>query len=526
MNKIFLFATAALALTACSNDGPDINGGEAVAARVTANINGPQTRAYNQTWESADAIGISTTSTGKTKYANMKYSTTGDGNFTHVGGDATGIFFQNIDEVTFSAYYPFAGNENTEAGTIADVTTENQANQKQFDFLFASGAKASRSSSTLSFTGESAFSHRMTRLVINLVTDANSGFTAGDVTSGTYHISGLRHSGTFNTSTGEAIATGDATADWTITAQASDADNVRKYSMILYPQTDSDLTLRATVDGVDYTCNITPALESGKSYTYTITVKKTGLDVGGCTISDWQDGGSFSGDATIPMPDPQVGDYYYSDGTYSTILDPSKQTIGVVFYAGKHPDDQSDYTKSLTTNGAYIRGGKVRGYAVALDDATDHCKWGQNHREIGCFPKGPDGSVLDNASNPQIDWSGYEWTQKIIAAAGGIDRLDGATPAGYPAAYYTVVAYQNSVPAPEGSSGWFLPSVGQMVSTGSQKDKIVSAGGSPLTNFYQSSSEDSEDPGYIVLHAMLHVGKPTYYTKENSEHPARAILAF
>lgn len=299
MKKILFLAATALALTACSDDEPGINGGEPVAARVTANIDVPQSRAYNQTWESGDAIGISTTSTGKTQYANMKYSTTGDGNFTHFGGDATGIFFQNTDEVTFSAYYPFTGNENTAAGTIDNVTTENQANQKQFDFLFASGAKASRANSTLSFTGDAAFEHKMTRLILRLQTDATSGFEATEVTSGTYVVSGLKHSGTFDTSTGEAIATGDATSDWTISAQASDADNVRTYSMILYPHTGANLTLKATIGGVDYTCDITPALEAGKSYTYTITVKKTGLTVSNSFIKPWGDGIYSSGTATM-----------------------------------------------------------------------------------------------------------------------------------------------------------------------------------------------------------------------------------
>ncbi len=298
MKKIYLFAAAALTLTACSNDEPGING-EPVAARVTANIDVPQSRAYNQIWENGDAIGISTTSNGKTQYANMKYSTTGDGNFSHFGGDATGIFFQNRDEVTFSAYYSFTGNEGTAAGTIADVTTENQANQKQFDFLFASGAKASSANSTLSFTGDAAFEHKMTRLILRLQTDASSGFEAAEVASGIYVLSGLKHSGTFNTSTGEAIATGDATDNWTITATASDADNVRTYSMILYPQTDADLTLKATVDGMDYNCNITPALEAGKSYTYTITVKKTGLTVANSFIKPWGDGIYSSGTATM-----------------------------------------------------------------------------------------------------------------------------------------------------------------------------------------------------------------------------------
>lgn len=298
MKKIFLFAAAALTLTAFSNDEPGING-EPVAARVTANIDVPQSRAYNQTWDGGAAIGISTTSTGKTQYTNMKYSTTGDGNFSHFGGAATGIFFQNTDEVTFAAYYPFTGSENAAAGTIANVTTENQANQKQFDFLFASGAKASRANSTLSFTGDASFEHKMTRLILRLQTDATSGFGAAEVASGTYALNGLKHSGTFNTATGEAIATGDATADWTITATASDADNVRTYSMILYPQTGANLTLKATVDGVDYNCNIAPALEAGKSYTYTITVKKTGLTVANSFIKPWGDGIFSSGEATM-----------------------------------------------------------------------------------------------------------------------------------------------------------------------------------------------------------------------------------
>lgn len=301
MKKIYFFAAAALALTSCSSsDEPAASDSdEAVAARVTANIDCVKSRAYDTQWEAGDAIGISTTSTGKTQYANMKYTVSGTSDFIHAGGDASGIFFQDREEVTFSAYYPFTGVEQTAAGVITDAKTDNQAAQKQFDFLFASGAKASRTSSTLSFTGAAAFSHKMTRLVIELITDANSGFTADEVTSGTYFLSGLKHSGSFDTATGTAIATGDASADWQINATPSDASNVRTYSMILYPQADAALRLKATIDGVDYFCNLTPALAAGVSYSYTITVKKTGLEVTNCTINDWNNGGHQTGDATM-----------------------------------------------------------------------------------------------------------------------------------------------------------------------------------------------------------------------------------
>ncbi|MGM9694010.1 MAG: hypothetical protein ACI3YC_03275, partial [Alloprevotella sp.] len=42
-----------------------------------------------------------------------------------------------------------------------------------------------------------------------------------------------------------------------------------------------------------------PNLESGKAYSYTITVKKTGLEVSGCTITDWETGSTGSGVAEI-----------------------------------------------------------------------------------------------------------------------------------------------------------------------------------------------------------------------------------
>lgn len=300
MKYFYSLAVAALVLTACSSDEPaGNNGGEPVAADVTASIDGVMSRAHDTSWDNGDAIGISATSAGKTRYANMHYTTTGDGSFSHAGGKATGIFFQDSEEVTFSAYCPFAGTENTAAATISTVKTDNQAVQKSFDFLFASGAKASRSNPVLSFTGAAAFSHRMTRLVIKLVTDVNSGFTADAVKGGSYFISGLKHSGEFNTATGIASATGDAGADWQINAAPADADGSRTYSMILYPQTAGELTLKATIDGADYSCKLTPALAAGVSYSYTVTVKKSGIEVSASTINDWISGGNENVDAEM-----------------------------------------------------------------------------------------------------------------------------------------------------------------------------------------------------------------------------------
>ena len=293
MKHIFFFCiAAALTLAACTNDDENLNGGP-VAAQVTAGIDVTQTRASGTAWATGDAIGISTTSNTLTQYTNMKYTTTGDGSFTHAAdldGEALGIFFQDTEEVTFRAYYPHTGTEDTDAGTINNVQTNDQTEQSTFDFLFATGATASKQSPIVSFNNDilagTSFTHCMTRLILNITTDKDSGFDAADVANGTYYLSGIKHSGTFNTQTGEAAATGDPSTDWLITAPNTGSDNTVTYSMIFYPQTGASLTFRATIDRQNYACTINPALEAATSYTYNIAVKKTGLEVRG-TINPW-----------------------------------------------------------------------------------------------------------------------------------------------------------------------------------------------------------------------------------------------
>ena len=153
---------------------------------------------------------------------------------------------------------------------------------------------------------------------------------------------------------------------------------------------------------------------------------------------------------------PKVGDYFYSDGTFSTEREASKTCIGIVFYVGQHENDGSDYSATG------IGQAKCHGYAVAVQDAASNCIWGASAKKVGLCPTDEEGNMLDNVNNPDIDWNGYAWMQKIINAAGGKDKLYATEEAGYPATYYAAVDYQNKVAAPANTSGWFLPAIGQM----------------------------------------------------------------
>lgn len=303
--------------TSCNNDEIETIPYEGpVAAQVTAGIDGVATRAADTSWESGDAIGISCSGTN-TNYTNMKYVTaSGNGTFTHYKDDkedlASGIFFQGTEDVTFSAYYPFTGTDGTIPGTegsISGNTSQQSTNQKSLDYMYAGGVTTTYAIPTVSFTNDNIFKHKMTRLKLVLQTSADAGFSAGDVKNGTYTLGGLKHEGTFNVKNGTAEATSSSSAvsDWSVSTNCPslDADGKRTYTMILYPQTVTGaLPFTATIASQNYGNSsdikfTDDKLLAGTSYTFTITIKKTGLAVSGCTIEGWGTEVTGNGEATM-----------------------------------------------------------------------------------------------------------------------------------------------------------------------------------------------------------------------------------
>ena len=201
-----------------------------------------------------------------------------------------------------------------------------------------------------------------------------------------------------------------------------------------------------------------------------------------------------------------------------------KNVIAIVFHAGHHENDASDY--SATGIGQQ----KCHGYAVALQDATNgYCQWGVYGTELGCCPTDGSGKKQNNYSAPDIDWSGYAWTQKIITAAGGKDKLNATEDSGYPATYYAVVDYAHKVPSPANSTGWFLSSIGQMWNVYQNRaslfeGKTVVSG--LKSDWYWSSSEFYRYPAYSALYVLVYRGRVRNYLKDGRSSSVRPVLAF
>ncbi len=313
--KRMLFgALTVVLLAACSNDENGVIDTTASRATFTAAIGErPATRAYDQTWEKGDKIGISGKS-GTADYFNIAYQTTaGNGNFTVVTPGEE-IYYQDDNEVLFTAYYPW--NKLDIGATTIEADTWNQANQNSFDFLWAqaSGRKTVPNTS-VAFE----FAHKMSKVVLTVKKGADVSFD--EVKAAVMSLEGFKHMGNFDITTGIAIAGGNASTMWqfanaeTVTHNAPLTENKTAgtvaYTLIVFPQAfDVALPISAELTGsqtfktaLDFTeankaANDTePKNEwvAGRQYNLSVTLHKTALKVEGCTITEWEetDGGDF-----------------------------------------------------------------------------------------------------------------------------------------------------------------------------------------------------------------------------------------
>ena len=277
----FAFAALALSLAACTNDDEAMDNSP-VAARINAEISDAvATRASGTTWNENDRIGL--TGIG-TQYDNVPYIMNG-GTFKE---DGEPIYFHTTEEVVFRAYYPYDEN-----GKTLKATTDGEAqkNQPKIDFLYATGATANTHKPKVNFTDDTdtggkdcSFHHCMSQ--ISLTFEAGSGVSFIAIKPVSYTLSGLTLTGSFDTETGIAKADENTQAA-NLTMGLGGA---LTSSVILFPQTRASIGLTVVYNDNEYNATLSVpegALKSGNNYTWTVTVRNTGLSIGSAEISDW-----------------------------------------------------------------------------------------------------------------------------------------------------------------------------------------------------------------------------------------------
>ena len=239
--------------------------------------------------------------------------------------------------------------------------------------------------------------------------------------------------------------------------------------------------------------------------------------------------------ATLEAQPAAIGDYYYSDGTWSSGAEgpvAGKECVGIVVLAGRSSVYGQDAGVYYTKDGHY-RIDDIHGYVVSLTEVSDGTAyaWGS---------WGVDGDDGAGTTHDNTDFMGYYNTLQIKATAeekaGG---LSADVDNNYPATYAAVVLYEKEVPAPSSSSGWFLPSAQQLNYLILQHELLNDAlalldGAEPVYGngkTYWSSTEYWNQNGcmywshYVILDPS-YIGGGIGYQRKSNEYKVRPWLVF
>lgn len=151
-----------------------------------------------------------------------------------------------------------------------------------------------------------------------------------------------------------------------------------------------------------------------------------------------------------------VGDFYYSDGSWSQALDPTRTPIGVVFYVG----DITATDPALKADHPYC----THGLVVALDEKIE-TGWQPNYQEFNDTV----GRWVELNTDYETITSGFELSDNLNRPMGynNTKAIEAFNLAEENASWKVeaveyVVDYRTKVPAPETSSDWYLGSSKEM----------------------------------------------------------------
>lgn len=437
--------------------------------QLTAEVAQPQTRAGGKdAWTGGEEIRVSLEGV----FGNKTYVMDASGNASPKDAD-NAFYWKNTDEARVSAWTPDIESE-------TDISDQS-GGYAAFDVLYASAIGRYDQAINLRFI------HRMAK--IEVILKAGEGITEEELEGATVTIFGdpLTHS------TAGLVAQGDQ-SDGEIKPYYDAA--TKKYEALVPPQNMTGKPLvRISIGSNDFT--YTPETEAagkfdffgGKRYAYTITVKANGIDVQSVTSGTWVANGEENVTSKrvkqrFTADELKIGDYFYSDGTWSDgglrkiYADGSmhidyykpgplrgKTVVGIVFQTDKSRIGKKEKEKLGGED-------KVHGLVMAVKNANAAEKviWSNESRYLDLL------NDCVSKSNNYSDISGYGNCESIRSLEGNFDK--------YPA-LQAVDGYNTTCPVPTTTTGWYLPSSGQWW------DILQNLGGCPaLADGYQQTSSD------------------------------------
>ena len=301
---ILASAMAALALGACSNEeethGVDLSKPISLDFRPAA----VQTRATvgveDANFVINDVVGVyvSRSTLEGSDYANIKFT------YDNTKWITKTLYWPNgTDSYTITAYYPFAGSENTAAATLSVNVPDNQGGNSytKADYMWAQKTSVTPTNEAITLTMD----HKMSLLKLDITANPNMGLGLSQINDMTPAILGsIPATGTWNLTTGDITPDDKGTTHQSIRPYAAYVTNqsLTYYALVMpgttFKKGEKFFTL---TDGEDntysYTLNIEDGITAGegKYVELDLTVTRKGINITSFDVGDWQPDQSGSG---------------------------------------------------------------------------------------------------------------------------------------------------------------------------------------------------------------------------------------
>ena len=301
MKRFYIFAIAALAMAACTNDGseqiiPTVQNDNVI--RLNSSI-GSLTRASDGLLETSFVSGTkvkvkptdNATSGPIASYEWVEYTVASGGALTP---STTQYFPASGSSINISAYYPSTASTETNGFVVALDQAGSSADDayKAADLMYATVTGITKQSSTPTLE----FNHKMSKIKVSLL--AGTGIQTTEINAATVTLKDVIYKGTFVPATGNFTASNE-TGDKGDVIIARNAGTTA-HSAIVIPQDVAGKIIEVTIGSTakEYTIPTSTEFEAGKVYAYTITLNATGISVQS-SIANWNNGTGGSGSVTF-----------------------------------------------------------------------------------------------------------------------------------------------------------------------------------------------------------------------------------
>lgn len=293
MRKHLILATVALALAACSdneNEPADRADGQPVPVEFHASVGVTETRAVDQTWSAADAIGIFMVKAGQSFVPeqisegaeNIRYVVDATAAGTFKPGGTTIYYPMDNSEVDFYAYSPQGSVTKEEMATnyLYAVNVATQTNQEALDLLYSNDVKGKKKTDKTITLG---FKHQLCKVILTV--EPGAGISADEMNGLTVKVNAQNTTAHFDLTAGALKADAANSANITLFKRA----DAYIYEAILLPDAATGRTFEFDLNNsrdVPFIWNMGKALTAGSKYTYTVKLNRSGVEVSG-QIGPW-----------------------------------------------------------------------------------------------------------------------------------------------------------------------------------------------------------------------------------------------